>query len=102
MVVCGYVNVQVSGGAARTVGSEGRHETLRPSAVRKGSGLQLKSEPGFTAFWFLLFCQKCGVNLWFLYSVSEWLMFHQLRWGEANLAYAPTPPELKVGEPLHR
>jgi len=35
-------------------------------------------------------------------QMSEWLMFHQLRWGEGNLAYAPTPPELRVGEPLHR
>jgi len=35
-------------------------------------------------------------------QMSEWLRFHQLRWGEGNLAYAPTPPELRVGEPLHR
>jgi hypothetical protein len=35
-------------------------------------------------------------------QMSEWLMFHQLRWGEGNLAYAPTPPELRVGVPLHR
>ena len=35
-------------------------------------------------------------------QMSEWLMFHQLRWGEGNLAYAPTPPELRVGESLHR
>ena len=35
-------------------------------------------------------------------QMPEWLMFHQLRWGHGNLAYAPTPPELQVGEPLHR
>ena len=35
-------------------------------------------------------------------QMPEWLMFHQLRWGHGNLADAPTPPELQVGEPLHR
>ena len=29
-------------------------------------------------------------------KVSEWLMFHQLRWGRGNVAYAPTPPELMM------
>ena len=29
-------------------------------------------------------------------QMSEWLMFHQLRWGHGNVACAPTPPELEV------
>ena len=31
-------------------------------------------------------------------KLSEWQMFHEMRWGRGNLAFAPTPPELEGAE----
>ena len=31
-------------------------------------------------------------------KMSEWQMFHELRWGRGNLAFAPSPPELEGSE----
>ena len=31
-------------------------------------------------------------------KLSEWQMFHEMRWGRGNVALAPTPPELEGAE----